>query len=156
MIKVSRLADYAVVVLSAFLEGEQGEARLLSAMSVSTNTKLPEPTVAKILKLLARGGILRSVRGAGGGYALSRLSSDITVADVIAAVEGPVALTACVEGATERCDYAPLCPANGRWNDVNAAILKALENVSLRDMVAPPKTKEETEDNAKEKIHGHF
>jgi FeS assembly SUF system regulator len=137
MIKISRMADYAVVVLSAFTDVEQGTERLLSATYVSETTRLPEPTVAKILKLLARGDVLKSVRGATGGYALSKTAAEITVADIINAVEGPIALTACVEGATHSCDYADGCPINGRWDDVNFAISKALENVSLKDMVTP-------------------
>lgn len=137
MIKISRMADYAVVVLSAFTDVEQGAERLLSAAAVSESTRLPEPTVAKILKLLARGDVLKSVRGANGGYALSRSAADITVADIINAIEGPIALTACVEGGSSNCDYAKGCPIHGRWDDVNDAISNALANVSLRDMVAP-------------------
>jgi FeS assembly SUF system regulator len=137
MIKISRMADYAVVVLSAFTDVEQGQDRLLSAASVSEITRLPEPTVSKILKLLTRGDVLKSVRGANGGYTLSKSAHDITIADIINAIEGPIALTACVEGASSNCDYAQGCPIHGRWDDVNDAISNALANVSLHDMVAP-------------------
>ena len=137
MLKVSRLADYAVVILSAFCQKNEGvEAQLLSAGAVSELTALPEPTVAKVLKLLARENIVISTRGAGGGYALSRPGAQISIADIVKAVDGPISLTACVEGASDACDYESCCPVRGRWDDVNLAIKGALETISLEDMVS--------------------
>lgn len=132
MIKISRLADYAVVVLST-LAGKNGE--LMTASWISENTKLPEPTVAKVLKILAKAGLVASVRGANGGYKLSKTPARIRVADIIEAIEGPISLTACVEGSHEICDYRNHCPVKGRWDDVNIAIRIALESIALSDMM---------------------
>lgn len=132
MIKISKLADYAVVVLEALVADEKGN---LSSSVIAQTTKLPEPTVAKVLKLLARGGVVTSVRGAMGGYGLARAASDITVYDVICAVDGPIALTACVGGNEPDCGVFGSCTMKGRWDDVNQAILNALCDVTLADMV---------------------
>ncbi len=133
MIKISRLADYAVVVLTTLAHQDK---ELLSAVAVSQRTHLPEPTVAKVLKLLARGGIIESIRGVNGGYKLSRSATRIHVADIIKAIEGPVSLTACVEGSKEKCDYHAHCRVKGRWDDVNMAIQVALESITLADMMS--------------------
>lgn len=133
MIKISRLADYAVVVVSTM---SKHNGVLLSASNVAEQTHLPEPTVSKVLKILAKHDIVDSIRGANGGYKLSKPSTRITVADIITAIEGPVSLTACVEGAKETCDFSAHCPVNGRWDDVNMAIRVALESITLADMIA--------------------
>ena len=132
MIKISRLADYAVVVLVAFTESDK---TLLSASSLAVKTKLPEPTVAKVLKLLTKGGIVSSVRGAGGGYSLDTDMKRISIGKIVKAVDGPIALTACVDGSAVSCDYEESCTVKGRWNPVNAALRGALENVTLADMI---------------------
>jgi FeS assembly SUF system regulator len=134
MIKVSRLADYAVVIL-ATLSASQEE--WVTASAVSGKTRLPEPTVAKVLKLLAKADLASSLRGASGGYKAARNSKDINIADIVKAVDGPISLTACVEGSAEPCGYACSCPVKGRWDKVNMAIRTALEEVSLADMLAP-------------------
>lgn len=130
MIKVSRLADYAVVILAA-LNG-QG---VLAASELAEKTHLPEPTVSKVLKLLTKSKIIDSIRGAGGGYTLNRTPETVTVADIIRAVDGPISLTACVEGSVENCAYSNQCSIRGRWNDVNTVINNALAAVSLANMV---------------------
>lgn len=134
MIKLGRLTDYAVVVL-AEMAGSQGA--LLAASSLSARTGLPEPTVAKILKLLARSGLIDSVRGASGGYVLNRSPDDIPVTEVITAMEGPIALTACADGNHESCSLSSLCGVHGRWGAVNVAINAALQSVTLAQMVRP-------------------
>ncbi len=107
----------------------------MNASDVAKTSNLPEPTVAKVLKLLTKADVLSSVRGASGGYHLARPIENITIADVICAIDGPIALTSCVEAVDESCcDYAQCCPMNGRWNKVNAAIKTALDGVSLADM----------------------
>ena len=131
MIKLAKLTDYAVVTLSAMAESE-GE--LLSATQLAEKTSLPEPTVSKVLKLLAKGRIITSVRGARGGYNLAELPEDITILDIIEAIEGPVALTACIEGSHESCAIVNMCGVKGRWDLVNTAVKAALETVTLRDM----------------------
>jgi FeS assembly SUF system regulator len=133
MIKVSRLADYAVVVL-ATLSAPQEE--WMTASAVSVKTRLPEPTVAKVLKLLAKAELATSLRGAAGGYKAAHTAKDISIADIVKAVDGPISLTACVEGSNEPCGYACSCPVKGRWDKVNLAIRTALEEVSLADMIS--------------------
>lgn len=133
MLKISKLADYAVVVLTAMVNGERTTAAALSAA-----TRLPEPTVAKVLKLLAKGKVVSATRGVTGGYVLERPLKKIAVADVIAAVDGPVSLTACVTGGTGDCGFAGSCSVHGRWDGVNIAIRTALESVSLADMTRTP------------------
>jgi len=130
MLRLSKLTDYAVVVL----------VRLADAPGVQTSpgiaaaTGIPEPTVAKVLKTLATGGLVTSQRGARGGYRLQRTLDTIAVAEVIAAVDGPIALAACVEGSTSECESQSLCPIRGRWDPVNDAIQQALNDISLADM----------------------
>ena len=101
---------------------------------IAATTGIPEPTVAKVLKTLAAGGLVASQRGARGGYRLLRPLSTIPIADVIAAVDGPIALTACVEGSTVECESQGLCPMRGRWDPVNEAIHQALSTITLADM----------------------
>ena len=133
MIKVSKLADYAVVVLAALANSDAGQ---MNASGISTNTSLPEPTVAKVLKLLAKAELLQSVRGVNGGYSLKLAPDAISVADIIIAVDGPIAVTSCVEGSATPCGYESQCALKGRWNNVNHAINAALKGVKLSDMKA--------------------
>jgi FeS assembly SUF system regulator len=136
MLRLSKLTDYAVVVLVqlAVLDGVQ------TSPGLAVVTSIPEPTVAKVLKLLAAGDLVSSQRGARGGYRLNRDLSAIPVSDVIAAVDWPIALTACVEGSGTECETMSQCPMRGRWNPVNDAIRQALSAITLADMAhaAPP------------------
>jgi len=133
MLKLSKLTDYAVVILAAMAGG--GRERPFSASGVAAATFLPEPTVSKILKLLAKAGIITSIRGAKGGYTLNEAPENIPVGRVIAALEGPVRLASCVKDSGESCGIESICMLHGRWNPVNAAIETALSNVSLADMI---------------------
>ena len=92
---------------------------------------------AKLLKQLTSTGLVASRRGAGGGYALGRPATEITVASIIDALEGPIALAACVDGSVEQCEVEGICPMRGNWNPVNQVIRRALEEVSLHEMAAP-------------------
>lgn len=132
MIKLSKMTDYAVVLL-ADMAGRGGE--LVSATMLAEVTKLPEPTVSKILKTLARHNIITSTRGMNGGYALGRKPDEINMAHVITATDGPITLTACVDQNVECCDRASACSMKGQWNPVNIAMQNALENVSLKQMM---------------------
>ena len=131
MIKLSRLTDYAVVILA---EMAKDKGVPVSAAALSERTNLPEPTVAKILKLLAKGGILTSTRGVNGGYVLTHGSRELKVTQIIEAMEGPISLTACVAGSDEECALESMCALNGRWNPVNKVMKAALNNVTLADM----------------------
>lgn len=147
MLRLSRLTDYAVVVLIRLAEGERaegarcaarGEEAVQTSPGIAAATGVPEPTVAKVLKALACAGLVASQRGAHGGYRLARPLPAISVVDVIAAVDGPIALTACVDGGGAGCDVASLCAVRGRWDVVNEAIRSALDRISLADMRAAP------------------
>ncbi len=132
MFRLSKLTDYAVVVLIrlAAVDGVQ------TSPGVALATGVPEPTVAKVLKALAASGLVASQRGARGGYRLMRPLAGIAVADVIAAIDGPIAMTACVEGSGGRAKLV-LCPVRGRWDAVNDAVRDALSAISLADMATP-------------------
>ncbi len=135
MFRLSKLADYAVVVLVRLSR----DGGVQTSSGVAAGTGIPEPTVAKVLKAMAGSGLVTSLRGARGGYRLGRSLSAIPVADVIAAIDGPIALTACVDGGD--CESGCLCPMRGRWDPVNHAIRTALGAISLADMasaVPPP------------------
>lgn len=134
MLRLSKLTDYGVVVLSHMA---RRPGRLLCAGEVAEMTLLPEPTVAKILKLLARENIVQSLRGAQGGYILERDLSEISVAALVTALDGPVALTACVDGQEGACSVESLCPMRGGWDRVNAAVRAALESVTLAEVAGP-------------------
>ena len=133
MIKLSRFADYAVVILSELARG--GDTRM-AASDIASKTNLPEPTVAKILKSLTRAKILTSTRGVTGGYGLARASEKITVADIITAMDGPIALTDCADDSA--CVMEGFCAMHGRWGKVNMAIRTALDSVTLVDLMIKP------------------
>jgi FeS assembly SUF system regulator len=130
MLRLSKLTDYAVVVLVR-LAGAPG---VLTSPGIAAATGIPEPTVAKVLKILAGSGLVTSQRGAHGGYRLHRALDEIPVSDVINAIDGPIALTACVEGSVTECESQGLCPMRGRWDPVNDAIQQALNGITLADM----------------------
>jgi len=138
MLRLSKLTDYAVVVLIRLADGEhaamraRGEDAVQTSPGIAVATGVPEPTVAKVLKALAAANLVVSQRGARGGYRLGRPLTAISVADVIAAIDGPIALTACVDGGD--CESQCLCPMRGRWDPVNAAIRAALGSITLADM----------------------
>jgi FeS assembly SUF system regulator len=130
MLRLSKLTDYAVVVMIHLDRGEVVQ----TSPGIARATGIPEPTVAKVLKALAGSGLVGSQRGARGGYRLSRPIDGVSVAEVVEAIEGPIALTACVEGASGLCESKGLCPMHGRWDPVNDAIQQALSGIMLADM----------------------
>ncbi len=131
MLRVNKLTDYAVVVLCDLLRGRA----LRSAADLSASSGVPLPTVSKILKQLARTEILQSVRGANGGYGFARAPERISMAEVIEALEGPIAVTGCAGDAGECCELTDQCPMNGHWSAVNVAIRRSLDEVRLIDML---------------------
>ncbi|WP_144182656.1 SUF system Fe-S cluster assembly regulator [Elioraea rosea] len=140
MFRLSKMSDYAVVVLSELgREGVRpdGGADQRSATDLAAATGIAEPTVAKVLKLLGSAGLVTSRRGAQGGYRIARPLARTAIADVIVAVEGPIALAACVDGATGSCEAEGSCPVRGRWDPVNTAIRRALSEITLADMQCP-------------------
>lgn len=103
---------------------------------MSDVTGLPEPTVSKVLKLLCSGGVLGSARGINGGYFLKDPPRETTVVAIITALDGPIALTACVNGHEDPCAARGNCALSGCWDMVNTAIHEALERLTLADMLA--------------------
>lgn len=134
MFKLNRMTDYGIVVIGHLADAGDG---VCTTPGIAEATGLGQPTVAKLLKRLAQAGLVDARRGARGGYSLARPAETISVAEAIEAMEGPLALTACVQGAGDTCDHRSLCPMTGRWNTVDAAIRAALESVTLADMTAP-------------------
>jgi FeS assembly SUF system regulator len=134
MFRLSRLTDYAVVVMTQLA---RTPGTVVTATELAEQVGLPAPTTAKVLKLLARHKLVSSQRGVSGGYAASRGADAITLTEVITAIDGPVALTACVDGVVGQCTVEDVCPVRGRWDRVNLAIKTALDEISLADMSAP-------------------
>ena len=133
MFKLSKITDYGVIVLGCMAENA---GKMLTAPDLAEATALPQPTVAKILKLLVRADIIISHRGSNGGYALERCTGEINVAEIIEALDSPVALTACVDGAEGDCSVESLCPMRGRWDKLNTAVKGAIQSVSLADIIS--------------------
>lgn len=133
MLKLSKLTDYGTVVMTALARAPE---KVSNASGLATQTQISTPTVRKLLKRLVRAGLLESTRGASGGYRLIRAPEDISMADVIAALEGPIGLTECArhEG---QCDIETNCRLRANWQVINQAVRGALDSVSLADMVSP-------------------
>ncbi|HET9628211.1 MAG TPA: SUF system Fe-S cluster assembly regulator [Novosphingobium sp.] len=133
--RLSSMADYAVLTMSAAAR-HCGGARL-NAAQLAEETGLPAPTVAKLVSRLSAAGLLKSVRGAHGGFKLARPAAAITLADIVEAVEGPIALTACVEMGKHDCTLESACTLRPHWPQVNAALRGALAGIALAELSAP-------------------
>lgn len=134
MIKLSRLTDYAVTLLTQMVSEDQA---VWSASGLAEKTGLSLPTTSKILKQLNKSGIIGAQRGASGGYKLNQPAPDITIATIVEAMDGPIALTSCAEGGEQNCNVEKTCPMSGNWNKINRAVRRALDEVSLADMAIP-------------------
>ncbi len=132
MFKISKMTDYGVVIMS---EMARIPGRTMTAPDLSLHTGLTVPTAAKILRLLAKGDLLTSIRGAHGGYRLEKAPDRIAIAEVIRVLEGPVAVTSCVDDSHDDCSVETCCPMKGGWEKINKAINLALEEVTLADML---------------------
>lgn len=128
--RISRLTDYGTLVL-AYLSSH--EAVATSASDVASATGIALPTVSKLLKLLAKADLVHSTRGALGGYRLARLATEISAADIIDALEGPVHITEC-SAEDNSCDFEAVCNVGGAWQRINVAIREALGEINLRDL----------------------
>jgi len=134
MIRLTKLADYGVMLMS-HIAAAPGSPH--SASSLARAASVSVPTAAKILKLLARKGLLVSHRGASGGYTLARLPAEITVAEVIAAMEGPIAVTECTDDSHSECAVESVCRVRTNWQKINDAVRGALEQITLDQMAQP-------------------
>ena len=135
MIRITRQADYGVVLMTLMAGGR--DEGLFKASELSAETGLPLPMVSKILKLLARSGLLTSHRGAKGGYCLGRSADEISVVEIIGALDGPVAVTECIEQSPGECSRESTCPVRGNWQRINLAIHDALASITLAEMAEP-------------------
>ena len=130
MLRISKLTDYATVILAHLPDAGQGRC---TATEVATHAGLALPTVSKVLKELQRAGLVASTRGAHGGYALARPAAQISAADIIDAVEGPVALTECASH-DNHCGLESSCRVGASWQRVSVAIRAALAEVTLTQL----------------------
>lgn len=158
MLRITKQTDYGIVLLSRMAaeparplvpRGEPstspggvepapfGWGMRYNAPELAAEVQLPLPTVSKILKLLARDGLLLSHRGVKGGYSLARPPERITVAQIIACLEGPIAMTECIEDGTDECLQEGHCAMQANWQVINRAVRAALEGITLRDMAEP-------------------
>lgn len=131
MLRLSKLADYGCQVMVYMAR----DSAIHSASEVATGLGMAAPTVSKILKMLARDGLVASVLGAKGGYALSRYPKEISIAEIINAMDGPISITEC--SSTSTCTRESFCSTKGNWQGINHVIQQALDNVSLAEMVTP-------------------
>jgi FeS assembly SUF system regulator len=134
MIRINRETDYGVLILSLMATDLD---RRYNAATLAAQRGLPLPVVSKILKHLVRQGLLVSYRGTKGGYGLARAPHAISIADIVAAMEGPISLTHCVDTGPSGCQYHQGCVASSNWNRINQAVQTALEGISLKDMTTP-------------------
>jgi FeS assembly SUF system regulator len=133
MIILSRLADYGVIV-ATYLAADR--ERQVTASGVAAATQLPRATVAKLLKALARAGVVTATRGVAGGYRLSRDAGMISLAEVVAAIDGDIGLTQCSIHA-EECARTTYCPTRPHWAAINRAVGGALAAIALDEMISP-------------------
>ncbi len=135
MIRLTRLTDYGLLVMSQF--AERSDMPVRTGRDLADETGLPLPTVSKVLKLLAQGDLLSSHRGVQGGYRLSRSPEEISVADMVSALEGPIAMTLCNLHPGGLCEWETSCRIRENWQLINRVIEGALDNISLAEMVHP-------------------
>ncbi|OGQ78283.1 MAG: SUF system Fe-S cluster assembly regulator [Deltaproteobacteria bacterium RIFOXYA12_FULL_58_15] len=135
MLRLSKLADYAMVLI---LQAGQEGPRIHTARSLAHMCRLPLPTANKVLKKLTRAGLMLSVRGSSGGYALTRALDEIPVVEVLTAINGQPALTECTELNANGCDREATCPTRAHWHVINATVMDALGGLSVADLARSP------------------
>jgi FeS assembly SUF system regulator len=133
MLRMGKLTDYGIVLMTYLAANRQQQH---SAHAIADAVKVPLPTVRKVLKSLSHGGLLDSERGVMGGYSLSRAPEKVSVAEIITAMEGPIALTECVSDESH-CEQETHCAVQTNWTRINNAVFHALDEVKLSDMLAP-------------------
>lgn len=134
MLRISKLTDYGVVLATAMAGHEAAATH--TVRDLAGETGIPQPTVSKVLKTLTREGILESHRGAHGGYRLTRPPEQITIAEIVRALEGPIGVTECSHD-PGYCEYEGRCEVQGNWQRISQAVERALAGISLADMLEP-------------------
>ncbi|GGO94464.1 SUF system Fe-S cluster assembly regulator [Stakelama pacifica] len=135
--RLSSLADYAVVMMAAAAR-HCGASGRLNATLIAQETALPLPTVQKLVSKLSSAGLIESTRGTGGGFRLTRPPAAINLADIVEAIEGPIALTACVDHSRGDCAVESSCSVRPHWAVVNGAVRGALADISLASLTHNP------------------
>jgi len=133
VLRISKLTDYATIILSYLA---LDAVKMASAPRIASDNYLALPTVSKILKILCEAKLLKSFRGTSGGYQLARSAKEITLADVVSALEGRPAVTECCSS-TNFCALDSLCAIKENWQFINKMILNTLAGVTLHDMIRP-------------------
>ncbi|HEY4541043.1 MAG TPA: SUF system Fe-S cluster assembly regulator [Noviherbaspirillum sp.] len=133
MLRLSKMADYGTVVMTAMLR-EPAQSR--SASEIAEAIHVPVTTVSKILKILTRGGLVLSVRGAKGGYLLARPATEISIVDIIAVMDGPIGMTEC-SVTPGLCTQESGCVVRANWRRINRAVIGVLQGITLDQMIAP-------------------
>jgi FeS assembly SUF system regulator len=131
VLRISKLTDYGTVLLAHLATNQEA---VCSAADVANATGIAVPTVSKLLKALGRSGLVTSTRGSNGGYTLARDPHEISAADIIDALEGPVSITEC-SASDSQCEHEGVCSVGGAWQRVNVAIRRALDDVTLNDLL---------------------
>jgi FeS assembly SUF system regulator len=133
MIILSKLADYGVIIASHLAAHPE---RQMTAGALASETRLPRATVAKVLKALAHANVVAGARGAQGGYRLAREASRISVAEVVASIDGQIGVTQCSIHAPS-CERTAFCPTRPHWRRINDIVGTALAAVTIAEMVSP-------------------
>lgn len=132
MLRISKMTDYAILAMVELAR----DGGILSAQRLAERTQVETPTVSKVMKLLANAGLVTSSRGANGGYRVARQAGEINVAEIISAIEGPIAMTECsVEQGL--CSVEHNCSMRSNWQRISVAVARALQEVSLAEMSMP-------------------
>ena len=134
MLRISKLTDYGILLLAQLARESDGSHH--NARELAERTGLPQPVVSKMLKSLSGADLLVSQRGAKGGYALSRAPQEVSVAEIIRALEGPIALMECSAG-PGHCEQEARCDLRDPWQRINQAVQSTLEQVTLAELVDP-------------------
>lgn len=132
MLRISKLTDYATLILTYLASAS---SQVVSAASIAKTCHLSVPTVSKLLKILADAKLVTAFRGTGGGYLLARDITEISIADVVTAIEGKLAITECC--ISTHCGLDAWCTVKENWKQVNKIILNTLAEIKLSDMIRP-------------------
>lgn len=139
MLKLSKLTDYAIILLSVL---SKDGSQCYSASNLAAMTGIPEPTTAKILKILSSGGLVLSIRGVHGGYKSTGDYEQTPLTKIIEVMEGDIALTDCATSKDHDCSIKSSCPMNGCWQDVNKALYDTLNGIKLSTLLDKAELKE--------------
>ncbi|TAM53227.1 MAG: SUF system Fe-S cluster assembly regulator [Paraburkholderia sp.] len=133
MLRLSKMADYGMVILAAMVDEPQ---RSRSASEIADSIRVPVPTVSKVLKMLGRGGLVASQRGARGGYLLARPAGQITLTEIIHAMDGPIGMTEC-SVTPGLCSQESSCAVRSNWLRINRAVFGVLSEITLDQLSMP-------------------